>query len=138
MFPQACHLIREALEMAPFIAEINGQDDYDKALATMDTLIDDYEANKHVINMLSITIERWESSADEFAQFNQAVEEADTGIALLKTLMDQYQLGVNDLPELGTKANVSKLLNHTDGKKLTRNHIEALSKRFNLSPAMFF
>ncbi|EKP0311718.1 TPA: hypothetical protein ACSCYS_004538 [Aeromonas veronii] len=36
------------------------------------------------------------------------------------------------------QANVSKLLNAADGKKLTRQHIEALSKRFSLSPALFF
>jgi HTH-type transcriptional regulator/antitoxin HigA len=50
----------------------------------------------------------------------------------------QHRLGVADLPELGSKSNVSKLLNTAEGKKLTRQHIEALSKRFGVSPALFF
>jgi HTH-type transcriptional regulator/antitoxin HigA len=61
----------------------------------------------------------------------------DDGIAVLKTLMAQHNLGVADMPELGSKSNVSKLLNGAQGKKLNRNHIEALSKRFGVSPALF-
>lgn len=130
--------IREALAQLPYLTEINTQDDYEHALALMDELIDDYEANKPLIELLSIRIELWESQADEFAEFNQAVADVEPGIALLKTLMNQHHLGVADLPELGSKSNVSKLLNCAEGKKLTRQHIEALSKRFSLSPALFF
>lgn len=130
--------IREALAQLPYLTEINTQNDYEHALALMDELIDDYEANKPLIELLSIRIEHWENQADEFAEFNQAVADVEPGIALLKTLMSQHHLGVADLPELGSKSNVSKLLNCAEGKKLTRQHIEALSKRFSLSPALFF
>ncbi len=130
--------IREALAQVPFITQINSQEDYDRALALMDELVDDYDTNKVLIELLSTSIERWEDHADEFAEFNKAVAGIEPGIAVLKTLMSQYGLGVADLPELGSKANVSKLLNAADGKKLTRQHIEALSKRFSLSPALFF
>lgn len=130
--------IREALAQVPFITQINSQEDYDRALALMDELVDDYDTNKVLIELLSTSIERWEDRADEFAEFNKAVAGIEPGIAVLKTLMSQHGLGVADLPELGSKANVSKLLNAADGKKLTRQHIEALSKRFSLSPALFF
>ena len=53
--------------------EINTQADYERALAMMDQLIDDYEANKSLIDTLSLSIERWENQADEFAEFNAAV-----------------------------------------------------------------
>lgn len=51
--------------------------------------------------------------------------------------MDQNDLGVADLPEIGSKSLVSKILNARD-RRLTRQHIDALSKRFNISPALFF
>lgn len=69
---------------------------------------------------------------------NTAVAETDRGIAVLKTLMAQHGLGVADVPELGSKCNVSRILNGAEGKKLTRKHMEALSRRFGVSPALFF
>ncbi|HDT5863137.1 TPA: transcriptional regulator [Aeromonas hydrophila subsp. hydrophila] len=138
MLDLALSQIREALSQVPFIIQIHCQEDYDRAMALMDELVDDYDANKQLIELLSISIERWEEQAEEFADFNAAVAGTEPGIAVLKTLMSQHNLGVADLPELGSKANVSKLLNAANGKKLTRQHIEALSKRFALSPALFF
>lgn len=130
--------IREALAQLPYIAHINNQDDYERALDLMDELVDDYDTNKQLIEWLATSIKRWEDAADEFADFNKALSCMEPGIAVLKTLMSQYRLGVADMPELGSKSNVSKLLNTSEGKKLTRQHIEALSKRFAVSPSLFF
>lgn len=138
MLPTACIEIREALAKVPYLAHIETQDDYEQALALMDDLVDDYDSNKFLIEMLSLSIERWEGQADEFAEFNAAIAEMDSGIAVLKTLMSQYRLGVADLPELGSKSNVSKLLNAAEGKKLNRHHIEALSQRFGVPVSLFF
>lgn len=130
--------IREALAQVPYIARINHQDDYERALTLMDELVDDYDTNKQLIELLETSIERWEDGAYEFADLNKAVAGIEPGIAALKTLMSQHRLGAADLPELGSKSNVSKLLNAAKGKRLTRQHIEALSKRFGVSPALFF
>lgn len=130
--------VRDALAQVPFVAHIETQDDYEQALELMDQLVDDYDTNKPLIEVLSASIERWEDQAAEFSDFNAAVAETDTGIALLKTLMDQHGLGVADLPELGSKGNVSKILNGAEGKKLTRKHMEALGKRFGVPPVLFF
>ena len=130
--------IREALARVPFVAHIETQDDYERALELMDQLVDDYEANRLLIEILSGSIERWEDQASEFSDFNAAVAETDRGIAALKTLMAQHGLGVADLPELGSKGNVSKILYGAEGKKLTRKHMEALGKRFGVSPLLFF
>ncbi|NWO04130.1 MAG: transcriptional regulator [Alteromonadaceae bacterium] len=130
--------IRDALAQVPFVAHIENQGDYEQALELMDQLVDDYDTNRPLIEILAVSIERWEDQAAEFSDFNAAVAETDTGIALLKTLMDQYGLGVADLPELGSKGNVSKILNGAEGKKLTRKHMEALGKRFGVSPVLFF
>ena len=130
--------IREALAQVPFVAHIETQNDYERALELMDQLVDDYDANRLLIEVLAVSIERWEDQATEFSDFNAAVAETDRGIAVLKTLMAQHGLGVADLPELGSKGNVSKILNGAEGKKLTRKHMEALGKRFGVSPVLFF
>jgi len=130
--------IREALAQVPFVAHIETQNDYERALELMDQLVDDYEANKPLIEILAVSIERWEDQATEFSDFNAAVAETDRGIAVLKTLMAQHGLGVADLPELGSKGNVSKIINGAEGKKLTRKHMEALGQRFGVPPALFF
>ncbi|MBE8735501.1 helix-turn-helix domain-containing protein [Aeromonas veronii] len=138
MLDPALVQIRESLAQVPYIVHINNQNEYERALELMDKLVDNYDTNKQLIELLATSIERWENGTDEFADFNKALACVKPGIAVLKTLMSQYQLGVADLPELGTKSNVSKLLNAAEGKKLTRQHIEALSKRFAVSPALFF
>jgi HTH-type transcriptional regulator/antitoxin HigA len=51
--------------------------------------------------------------------------------------MSQHQLQIDDFQnELGGKSMVSMILNGT--RILSKNHIQALSQRFNLSPALFF
>ncbi|ATP09693.1 transcriptional regulator [Aeromonas salmonicida] len=130
--------IREALSQVPYIAHINNQDDYERTLRLMDELINDYDTNNQLIELLATSIERWEDVADEFTDFNKVVADIEPGITVLKTLMSQHRLQMADLPELGSKSNVSKLLNAAKGRKLTRQHIEFLSKRFGVSPALFF
>ncbi len=50
--------------------------------------------------------------------------------------MNQYNLGVSDVPEIGSKSMVSRVLS---GKRdLNKNHIKALSDRFDINPDIFF
>ena len=123
-------------EQAPFIFHIHNESDYAEALKLMEELIDDYDYNKPLIDILSISIERWETTSDEFAEFNARINEMDSGVATLKLLMSQFNLGTADFPEIGSKSLVSKILNHK--RKLTADHIRALSKRFKISPSLFF
>ncbi|HDX8593288.1 TPA: hypothetical protein RQN76_004152 [Aeromonas dhakensis] len=85
--------IREALAQVPYIAHINNQDDYERALELMDELVDDYDTNEQLIELLATSIGRWEDGADEFADFNKALACVEPGIAVLKTLMSQHRLG---------------------------------------------
>ena len=125
-------------EQASFLLEITNNDEYEQALALMDELIDDYDNQKVLIELLSKSIERWEDSNDsEFAEFNQRTTDGDPAVSVLRVLMDQHNLAGADLPEVGSKSLVSKILNGRD-RQLTRQHIDALSKRFNISPALFF
>lgn len=127
---------RALFAKAGFIAQIRNRRDYKQALALMDQLIEDYDRNRPLIEVLSNSIERWEASADEFAEFNRQVEAMDDGVAVLRLLMDQHGLTGSDLPELGSKSLVSKILKGE--RSLTRRHIEALSQRFGISPTLFF
>lgn len=124
------------LEGAPWIAHIQNQRDYKMALTLMDELIEDYDYHLPLIEILSASIERWENESRSFAQFNAAVEQLDHSVSLLKVLMDQHQLGIADFPEIGSKSLVSKILN--GHRRLTVDHIHALSKRFGISPVLFF
>lgn len=55
---------------------------------------------------------------------------------VLSFLMEQHQLTQNDLPEIGSQSLVSKILKGE--RQLTLRHIEKLSTRFHVSPAVFF
>lgn len=122
---------------ARFLVEITHEADYQQALALMDELIEEYDQYQPVIRLLAASIERWENQAPEFADFNQRIAALDTDIAVLRTLMDQHQLKLDDLKqEIGGKSVVSMIL--SGQRQLTKKHIQALSNRFNISPALFF
>ena len=121
---------------AHFLHHIENDDEYSQALALMDELIDDYDENEALISMLAKAIDDWEQVSPEFSEFNKRISELSTGVAVLKTLMEQYQLKAEDLKEeIGSKSLVSMILNGS--RSLTVKHIKALSNRFNLSPAFF-
>ncbi len=124
----------------PFI-NINSDEQYDAALETleqvMETAIDTPDDPMNpLIDMLSHAIERYEAQDDELSTFIETAEATPVDISLLRTLMRQHHLTGSDLPEIGDKTMVSKVLN---GKRvLSRQAIEKLSERFGLRPAMFF
>ena len=124
-------------DQASFVVEITDDNEYEQALALMDELIDDYDNHLVLIELLSQSIDRWENESPDFAAFNKRTSKGDPAVSVLRTLMEQHELGVADLPEIGSKSLVSKILNERD-RQLTRQHIDALSRRFNISPALFF
>ncbi|MCP4486203.1 MAG: transcriptional regulator [Gammaproteobacteria bacterium] len=113
------------------------QQAYEKALALMDEFIEDYDNQRPLIEVLSSAIERWESEAEEFSEFNTHLNDLDSGIAVLRVLMDQHKLTGSDLPEIGTRSLISKIL--SGERSLTKQYIESLSSLlFNIEPAVFF
>lgn len=123
------------LNQASFISHIKNDTEHRLALTLMEELIEDYDYNRLLIEILSTSIEHWENESKLFRQFNIAIRDAESGSAVLSILMDQYQLGVSDFPEIGSKSLVSKILHHK--RRLTLAHIYALSKRFEIDPALF-
>ncbi len=58
-------------------------------------------------------------------------------MTVLRMLMDSHGLMQKDLvPEFGVESTVSLVL--SGKRKMNRDHIAALAKRFNISPAVFF
>ena len=122
---------------AVFISRIHNEAEYEQALALMDELVEDYDKYLPLIEALSASIEKWEDQAAYFSQFNRRIAALDDGAVILRTLMDQHQLKADDLKdEIGGKSLVSMILNGS--RNLTREHIQALSGRFKISPAVFF
>ena len=122
---------------AGFLVHIRNEVEYELALSLMDELIEEYAANKQLIEILSSSIEKWENSAIEFTEFNRHIKQMDSGVAVLRTLMEQYGLRTNDFKdEIGGKSMVSMIL--SGSRKLSRDHIQALSNRFHVSPSVFF
>jgi HTH-type transcriptional regulator/antitoxin HigA len=55
---------------------------------------------------------------------------------VLAFLMEQNNLTQSELPEIGSQSHVSKVL--SGERNLTRDQIGDLSKRFGVSPAVFY
>lgn len=123
--------------MASFVSHIANEEEYHQALALMGELIEEYDLYKPLIEVLSVSIEHWEDNTEEFADFNARIGSLENDVAMLRTIMDQYQLKADDLKDIiGGKSLVSMILNGS--RKLTKDHIQALSSKYNLNPAMFF
>ncbi len=124
----------------PYVSIAN-EADYDEALKALDQALDSAsdtldDPMNPLIDMLSHAIEKYESRDAELAAFVAEAERIPADIALLHTLMRQHKLTGSDLPEIGGKAMVSKVLK---GKRsLSRSAIEQLAERFELRPSMFF
>ena len=122
---------------AGFVSRIHSEEEYEQALELMDELIEDYNEYLPLIEVLSASIEKWEDESENFADFNKRIEALDDGAAVLRTIMDQHQLKADDLKgDLGSKSLVSMILNGS--RNLTKDHIQALSQRFGISPSVFF
>jgi len=59
--------------MAGFVSHINDEQEYHQALKLMEELIEDYDLYKPLIEVLSVSIERWEDQSEEFADFNARI-----------------------------------------------------------------
>lgn len=123
------------------LVNIDTDEQYEAALETLEQVLESASDTLNdplnpLIDMLSQAIARYESRDEELVAFIAEADAVPADVALLRTLMKQHHLTGSDLPEIGDKTMVSKVLN---GKRtLSRQAIEKLSERFGLRPAMFF
>ena len=84
---------------------------------------------EEAIELMTLLIDRYE-------QENFPVPEAKPA-DVLRFLLEQNGLSQRDIaPELGSESTVSLVL--SGKRQLNRDHIARLSRRFNVSPAVFF
>jgi HTH-type transcriptional regulator/antitoxin HigA len=137
-FKDACHNFAQAA--APYF-HIADDKHYEEALELVESLLEEAEDSldeplNAVIEMLGRAIEAYENKDKELAAFESRAMDHPADLAMLRLLMEQYGLGTADLPEIGSKSMVSRVLS---GKRsLNKKHIQALAERFGINPGHFF
>lgn len=121
--------------IAPFIAGIHTEAQHAAALEFVENLFDADDTDNPLFEIVAAKIKEYESTAPEFEEFNARLAAVPAGIAVLRTLINQYDLTLSDLPEIGSKSMVSRVLKGE--RKLSLDHIKALAARFGISPALF-
>lgn len=127
----------EALKTAvPLLAGSTSEKDYLAALELVEYLLLNDPENP-LVEIVSSKISAWENSQPEVQTFRTEMQAIPAGIAMLKTLMEHHQLKQSDFQqEIGSKSMVSRIL--SGERQLTTEHIRRLSRRFGISPALFF
>lgn len=129
-------------ETAHRAIEIKTEEDYEFAIDLIEHLMTKAEDREgepllRMIDMVADAIDKYESSLESVSSYIQEVENLDPGVATLRVLIDQHKLSYSDLKEeIGSKSLVSQIL--SGSKNLTRTHIANLTKRFSISPELFF
>lgn len=103
--------------------------EYTRALFALTAKPKRSAAEEEAIELMTFLIERYESE-------NWPVPESEP-VDVLRYLLERNGLTQRDIaPELGSESTVSLVL--SGKRQLNRDHIERLSRRFNVSPAVFF
>ena len=89
-----------------------------------------------LIELLSRAVADYEDRKKELKLFERSANVGPADVATLRLIMEQQDLGVADFPEIGDKSLISKIL--SGERNLTKLHIQKLSKRFKINPALFF
>ena len=114
------------------IFSVRDEDEYDKAVETLNALIDEVGTDEQhplyeLLDTLGTVIHAYEEK-------HYPVPEC-SGVEALKFLMEEHQLEPKDLPNLGSSDTVLEILNGE--RDLTVTHIRTLAERFQVSPAVF-
>lgn len=103
--------------------------EYTEALFTLTAKSNPTPEEEEAVELMTLLVERYEQERYPIP----AAEPAE----VLRFLLEHSGLSQRDIaPELGSESTVSLVLS---GKRhLNRDHIARLSRRFNVSPAIFF
>jgi HTH-type transcriptional regulator / antitoxin HigA len=119
-------------EIQPIFSVPHNEKDYDKLRNLLDNLIDEVGNNeKHPLASLMETIG---SLIENYESQNVHEKEGDSANAL-SYLMKEHGLKQSDISEIGSQGVVSEIL--SGKRQLNVRQIKLLSKRFNVSPAVF-
>ena len=110
----------------------HNEKDYNKLVSLLDVLVDKVGDNEsHPLASLMETI----GTLIETYEAHNIPEIKGNPIDTLKALMEEHGLKQSDLSEIGSQGVVSEIL--TGKRQLNIRQIKILSKRFNVSPAVF-
>jgi len=114
------------------VSTLRTEEQYNKAVKLLDALIDKVSKKpddtvESLIDILGTLIEDYENK--------HIPEPIGDPISSLEHFMEEHNLRQSDLPEIGSQGVVSEILNRK--RQLNVAQIKALSKRFNVSPAVF-
>lgn len=114
------------------LSTLRTEEQYNKAGKRLDKLID--EVSEKADPSIESLIDTMGTLIKDYEDRNVPESEGDP-LGSLKYLMEEHNLKQSDLKELGSQGVVSEILR---GKRqLNLRQIRALSKRFNVSPAVF-
>lgn len=123
----------QALNAQVPLAPIRTERTYRKAVKVMNDLLDAGGMNeKHPLAGL---VEVLGDLIGDYEEANFVIENP-TAVNVLQFFMEQHQLKQSDLPEIGSQGVVSEVL--SGKRELNLRQIRALSKRFGVSPNVFF
>ncbi len=111
---------------------IRSRAEYDRAVATLDTIIDEIgEDETHPLAELAEALGVFVEAYDK----THYQTPSPSPRAMLRFLMEQHDLGQSDLPEIGSQGVISEIIS---GKRsLNVRQVSRLAKRFNVSSSVF-
>jgi HTH-type transcriptional regulator/antitoxin HigA len=129
--------LNAAKKASPLIQKIlpviKTDQDYQAAIVILDLLM--LEIRGHEQHELAPYLHILGTIVSEYEKVHFPIEGTEP-IEIIKYLMAEHDLDQGELPEIGNQAKVSEVLS---GKRsLNTRQIQALSNRFNVSPALFF
>ncbi len=130
--PNLAATIKAWPTVSKVVSTLRTEEEYNRAVKLLDHLIDKVSERPNatldsLIDILGTLIEAYEDK--------HVPEPVGDPVSSLRYFMEEHNLRQSDLAEIGSRRVVSEILN---GKRdLDIAQIRALSKRFNVSPAVF-
>ena len=119
-------------DIKPVFTVPHSKKDYMKLVSILDNLIDEVGNDEnHPLASLMETI----GSLVEIYENRYVDENEGNPVDTLNALMREHNLKQSDLSEVGSQGVISEIL--SGKRKLNLRQIQILSKRFNVSPAVF-
>ncbi|CDL86645.1 helix-turn-helix domain-containing protein [Xenorhabdus cabanillasii] len=135
MINEAIRAVNSLVSIVPLLGDSSSREDYDEAIKLVEYLVE-HDPDSPLVDMLTAKIDAYENGAPEFAEFNERIASTQSGVAVLRTLMDQHGLNQTDFEdEIGKRSLVSRILKGE--RSLTLEAMRKLSTRFNIPVSVF-
>ncbi|CAI8737772.1 HTH-type transcriptional regulator / antitoxin HigA [Pseudomonas sp. IT-P12] len=131
------HAVVERLR-GEFVHGIKTPADYERATGLLDELTDGRELSKveeKILVELEEELLAYQRDSEQFRDSNAVFEATCTPVQLIKDLMSTLGLTGSDLPEIGDKTAVSKVLG--GDRPISHKMAYALAERFAMEPSAF-